>query len=401
MNKQIYQEASDWLVELRVGEIDAAARESLDAWFRASPAHVRAFLEVSSIWDEAGDPDIDQAHSTEELIARARVATGNVVPIDAAPPKAHTTPSVLVPGVPAHATAVPTLPGATDADGQAASATKRGASRPRARGFRLAASLAAIAISASVATWVYVARFPSYTTSIGEQRTVRLSDGSLIELNALSRLRVNFSKAERDVELIAGQAMFKVAKDVTRPFVVSSDVARVRAVGTEFDVNRRAANTVVTVIEGRVAILPAAGASAGEGNAPDLGGSPQARRLNTDSAQPFGSGSAGPEPTFVSAGEQVTVTAQATRRTDHPNIAGATAWTQRELVFDGTPLTDVAEEFNRYNEKPLVVSDASLSDFHVTGVFSSTNPSSLLKFLRAQRGIRVDETDQGIRISRQ
>jgi transmembrane sensor len=82
------------------------------------------------------------------------------------------------------------------------------------------------------------------------------------------------------------------------------------------------------------------------------------------------------------------------------DVAAATAWTLRELVFDATPLSDVAQEFNRYNEKPLIVSDAALKDFHVTGVFSSTNPASLLKFLAAQKDINVDETDAAIRITR-
>ena len=95
------------------------------------------------------------------------------------------------------------------------------------------------------------------------------------------------------------------------------------------------------------------------------------------------------------------VTAQQISKPEEADTAAAIAWTQRELVFDETPLTDVAAEFNRYNDNPLIVNDASLKNFHVTGVFSSTDPSSLLKFLRAQKGIRVQESDQGILIVRQ
>jgi transmembrane sensor len=245
----------------------------------------------------------------------------------------------------------------------------------------------------------------TYTTGIGEQRTIALSDGSRIELNARSRIRVRFSKQERDIELLAGQALFSVAKDSSRPFVVTSEEARVRAVGTQFDVYQRSSGTTVTVLEGRVAVLTASPQAVGTA-LPRSAGMPSP---GPESADRQTSGSAPSNLTFpgaypgvlVFAGEQVIVTAQLVSKPRKANTAVATAWTQRELVFDETSLTDVAAEFNLYNEKPLIVSDASLKDFHVTGVFSSTDPSSLLKFLRAQKGIRVQESGQGILIARQ
>jgi transmembrane sensor len=117
--------------------------------------------------------------------------------------------------------------------------------------------------------------------------------------------------------------------------------------------------------------------------------------LSVDSPNP------GSAEVLVSAGEQVVATPSQVTKPAHADVASATAWTKRELVFDSTPLTDVVAEFNRYNTKPLVVSDASLKAFHVTGVFSSTDPSSLLKFLKAQRGIQIRETTEAIRISKQ
>ena len=60
---------------------------------------------------------------------------------------------------------------------------------------------------------------------------------------------------ERLVELLQGQALFNVAKDSARPFFAMSDDARVRAVGTQFDINRRRTGTTVTVLEGRVAVV--------------------------------------------------------------------------------------------------------------------------------------------------
>ena len=74
VNKQIYEEASQWLVELHAGDVDAAGHERLDAWFRASPQHIRAFLELSSIWEDGADSDLDHHSSIKSLIALARAS---------------------------------------------------------------------------------------------------------------------------------------------------------------------------------------------------------------------------------------------------------------------------------------------------------------------------------------
>jgi transmembrane sensor len=63
-------------------------------------------------------------------------------------------------------------------------------------------------------------------------------------------------------------------------------------------------------------------------------------------------------------------------------------------------LRDVLDEFNRYNSRQLVIEDRALDDFHISGVYSSTDPASLLRFLREQPGIEVFETDDGVRITR-
>jgi transmembrane sensor len=103
---------------------------------------------------------------------------------------------------------------------------------------------------------------------------------------------------------------------------------------------------------------------------------------------------------FLDAGEQVMVTPKHVTAQKHANVAAATAWTQRNLVFDSAPLTDVAEEFNRYNARQLVIDTPQLADFHVSGVFSSVDPALLLKFLRTQPELVLQETDREIRISK-
>jgi transmembrane sensor len=236
--------------------------------------------------------------------------------------------------------------------------------------------------------WGAVYRYPTYTTQIGERLSITLGDGSTVELNARSKVRIRFSKVERDVELINGQALFEVAKDRARPFIVRSGEAVVRAVGTEFDVYRKRDATTVTVIEGRVAVLtPRA---------------PNSSALDTDRANVDTSASRQMRnpAVFVAAGEQVVVTNQVVRAPQRADVAVATAWTQRRLVFEGSALSDVIEDFNRYNTRQLVIEDPQLNDFHVSGVYSSTDPASLIRFLRAQPGVEVVEMDQEVRITK-
>lgn len=85
MNRQIYEEASEWLVELRAGDVDREVRERLDAWLRTSPQHIQAFLELAGLWEECSDPDLDQRNSKEWLMARARDAI-NVIALESATP---------------------------------------------------------------------------------------------------------------------------------------------------------------------------------------------------------------------------------------------------------------------------------------------------------------------------
>jgi len=159
---------------------------------------------------------------------------------------------------------------------------------------------------------------------------------------------------------------------------------RVRAVGTQFDVYKKPAETIVTGIEGRVTVIP-------QRQPPEVTGS----RATEERESPQ------PVPVLLSAGEQLMVTQAAVTSPKRANVAAATAWTRRSLVFESSPLTEVAQEFNRYNTRQLVIENPpELADFHVSGVFSSVEPVLLLRFLRTQPEIVVDETDKEIRISK-
>jgi transmembrane sensor len=230
----------------------------------------------------------------------------------------------------------------------------------------------ALALLASITVlflWVDRDSARTYSTGIGEQRTIQLADGSAVELNSRSRIKVRLTDRQRDVALIEGQALFRVAKDKQRPFVVQAGEARVRAVGTEFDVYRKPTVTVVTVVEGRVETYP-------------------------------GSDGAGAAAIVLSAGDQLTVLPHSVPRPKRADTAAATAWVHKRLIFEETPLSEVAEEFNRYNRRPLAIDDPELQTLKISGIYSSTDPVSLINFLRNQNSMRVIETEDQVRVVR-
>jgi len=429
MNTQIYEEACTWFVESRAGDLDDTGRRELDRWLRKSPEHLSAYLEIAAIWNEGPSLGPQGQWTADTLIELALKSNDdNVIAL------VHGMP--LPSANPVSAQDL-TLVSAPVQDVAPVERTRSIDSKARAgewfrRWGRLAIAASVLAICGGTLTMLELS-VPVYATALGEQRSIQFEDGSTVELNSRSKIRVKYSKTERDVELIEGQALFHVAHDVTRPFIVAVGATRVRAVGTQFDVYKKSNGTVVTVVEGRVAVysaprnlhsetpngsptlpVPAQAPTPSSGSASprELSVAPSATASaasRSSAPQPQGQ-AAQPNPLTVdptersslllAAGEQVTVTEDAAQKTANPNIAGATAWRDREIVFESATLSDVAEEFNRYNQRQLVVVDPKLYGFHISGVFSSTDPDSLIKFLRQRPGVQVIETAGEIRVER-
>ena len=335
----IIAEASSWFIEFRAGDVDGDARARFIEWLRRSPEHIHAYLEIAGVWAELPTADPEGKIDIEALIARAR-GEPDVVALSPDRPRSAPVPPA-------------------------------GKQTLWLGSGRRAAALAAVVLLA-VAAVVFLGRDKfsgSYATGIGEQRTVQLADGSTVELNARSTIQVHLSEHQRDVTLLEGQALFRVAKDKLRPFVVRAGDAQVRAVGTEFDVYKKQTATVVTVVEGRVETY-------------DESDSPGTAAI------------------VLSAGEQLTVLPHTVTKPTRTDTAVATAWVQKRLIFEETPLSDVAEEFNRYNRRPLTIDDSELERLRISGVYSSTDPASLINFLRSQNSIQVVETEKQVRVLR-
>jgi transmembrane sensor len=413
-NTQIYEEACAWFVECRSGDLDAAARAEFDRWLRKSPEHLGAYVEIAAIWNEGSLLDPTNKWDIDTLTRHAAQEIDNVVAL----------PGICLERASQHACTHDVSSDLPDqlltamGDVHDAPSQKRlqpQGYRSRWRWSAIAASAAALGLIAGGLVWDWL-RLPTYATAIGEQRSIELADGSTVELNSRSKIRVRYSEHERNVELLEGQALFHVAKSHGRPFVVSADDTRVRAVGTQFDVYKKHTGTLVTVIEGRVAIFTApvtpgpdtrfsAGTPASKEMASAVIPNSSPRHpMEATAARPTlgtaGTASGTGGTIYLSGGEQLTVSAQTSQKTDHPNIEGATAWRQRQIVFESASLVDVAEEFNRYNQRQLVIEDTGPYDFHISGVFSSTDPDSLIRFLRERPGVHVTESPSEIRVSK-
>jgi transmembrane sensor len=341
LHAAVIAEASEWFIDFRAGDVNGEVRLRFIEWLRRSPEHIQAYLEVSGAWSELPSSDPEGVFDIASLIARARNES-DVIPLSPVNPR-------LPPALP--------------------SAEPRAVRKLPRRPVLAAAALALLACITALFLWIDRDTARSYSTGIGEQRTIQLMDGSIVDLNARSRVTVRLSERRRDVALIEGQALFRVAKDKQRPFVVRAGEAEVRAVGTEFDVYRKQTETVVTVVEGRVETYS-------------------------------GSDGAGTAAVVLSAGEQLTVLPHAVTKPTRADTVAATAWVQQRLMFEETPLSEVAQEFNRYNRRPLTIDDPELQTLKISGVYSSTDPVSLINFLRNQNSIRVIETESQVRIVR-
>jgi transmembrane sensor len=365
LNLQIYQEACGWLVEFRSGEPGWPARQEFDLWLRKSPEHVAAYLEAAALWEEGPALDPRRTWDADALIANAMAEPDNVTQM----------------GLRSKIDAV----------------TGPDSGRRLRTGTMFAlAALLLCAIGGAIATWM--SGDTRVSTGVGEQRSLVLDDGSTVSLDSRSSILVSFTREQRRVNLVSGQALFHVAGDPARPFIVNAGATRVQAIGTEFDVYRKPSATVVTVMEGRVAV------SQGTEDANTPAGRPigyvQPHPHEVVALAPRGAERGTSKPILLSAGEQVTVAPHGVEKTPAPNLAGATAWTQRKLVFESAPIAAVAEEFNRYNVRPLVVENAAAFDFHISGAFSSTDPAPLVRFLRNRPDVTVTQSATEIRIAK-
>jgi len=236
---------------------------------------------------------------------------------------------------------------------------------------RFRAMAMAVAVSASVLFGVFMISYfsedPSvipkyYSTHIGEMRVISLADGSQIHLNTNTAIEQRFSKEERGIKLLSGEAIFDVAHNEDRPFKVYTPDGVIRAVGTRFSVRIKRDNVSVTVTEGRVAL---------ETRSP----------LNIV-----------PMPVIVSKGEIAEISRQeasVTRFSSTPNTAERLAWAEGNLVFHDKNLQYVVNEISRYTPIQINVVDEALREQKITGILQIGDVNLMFEGIEGALGVKI------------
>ena len=218
----------------------------------------------------------------------------------------------------------------------------------------------------------------AFATSVGEMHTVALADGSTVQLNTDTRLRVNVTPRFRSVVLSRGEAHFEVASAPDVPFVVYTAMGAVRAVGTAFRVRILETDVEVTVSEGtvdldRVSLTASAGIVEGF---PAL-------------EESLGLLVAGQTVRFNGPGDHL----EAVRDLSTSEVVRSLSWREGLLTFSGETLAEVIDEVGRYTNTEVLIVDPAIRDMRIGGVFRTGETDALLDVLETSFGIRVSRTN--------
>jgi transmembrane sensor len=341
--QMIAEQAVEWFVANRE-PLDVAQRAAFGEWLRRSPRHQEEYLELLRVWRRVQSA-LGEPPSLEALIEDVRSEEATLVsPI---------------------ATRRRALPATL-------------ARRP----WTYAAAAAGVACVGLLLLWGSVIRHAPqsalglseyYVTGHGQQLVQPLADGSLLHLDTDSAVAVRYAPRLRGVEVERGQVVFDVAHDPARPFRVTAGSAQVVAVGTQFDVYLQGEVTLVTVIEGRVAVGPSGTAGTAAGG---IGGTRQ-----------------------VGAGQQVRVIrGELPAQPAQVDTRQVIAWLHRQIAFQHEALSTVAAEFSRYSPAPIVIESPELRPLAVSGVFNVDDTESFVAFLRSLEGVGVEVSPTQIRV---
>lgn len=214
----------------------------------------------------------------------------------------------------------------------------------------------------------------SYTTAVGMQRTIELADGSRVLLNTDSEVEIELGIATREIRLLKGEALFEVARDPGRPFLVYAGNGLVRAVGTAFSVYLRNENSVsVTVTEGEVELAAM----------PEPASSDLARDTGLESPAPLATLKAGQVATFGHKVESIQFLAL-------NEIERQLSWRDGMLRFDGEPLSHVVAEVSRYTTQKIVILDPGLADLRIGGYFKVGETEAMFEALETSFGVHAE-----------
>ncbi|HEY0940443.1 MAG TPA: FecR domain-containing protein [Steroidobacter sp.] len=334
---KIELEAAEWLARRDGGHWSEADEAAFAAWQDQSTAHRVAVIRLQTVWQRA-----DRLQ-----------ALGAGVPRGEIPPPGQWRLSGL-----------PERAAGSAAPASGSDRSSRMQPRPLVR----AIAAIMLVMLGAVLGWYSLGRGAhSYSTAIGSMEVVPLADGSRITLNTASAMRVELSDTERRVRLDRGEAFFEVAKDPTRRFVVQAGNKQIVAVGTKFSVFNSDGTVRVVVTEGIVEVTA------------------------TDSVT-----QAPTTPVTAGSIAQAGAAGVVVQQLSVADAESSLSWRSGYIALRDTPLADAVTEFNRYNEKQIVIADPELADLRVGGNVRTTNVIAFVHVL--ERGFPVRATELGDRI---
>jgi transmembrane sensor len=234
-----------------------------------------------------------------------------------------------------------------------------------------AVALVVAMLGVAGANYLFTPHIRTYATTLGGHETLKLADGSRIELNTDTVVRLASIDGERKVWLDRGEAYFQIKHDPAHPFVVFAGQHKITDLGTKFLIRNDSNDIEVALFEGRARF--------------DNGG--RAGPLRTLSMAP---------------GDLVMATADSVSVTKRPlqALGDELSWRQGLLVFNYTTLADAATEFNRYNAKKLVIADPQAARLTIIGKFPAGDVELFGRVAKKILGVRVEDHDDEIVISR-
>ncbi len=307
----VSDQANVWFARLQADDVSDEERQRFEVWYRASSAHAEAYEKNRKLWSLLQFP-AERVHSRIKKEEQHRDAT--------VPPDSSATKNVLKPAKFNHTV--------------------------RYWVGMSCLSLLLILVGRQMPALLQDWRSDYHTVS-GRQMSVALEDGSRLTLNTDTALTIQFSDAERRIELLRGEAYFEVAPNKARPFIVDGGNAEAKAVGTAFSVSNASDTTRVSVAEGTVQV-----------------------RVEQST-------------TLVHAEQQVDVV----QRRILPVLSVVNddtfAWRRGQLVFSKQALDEVLAEVNRYRRSRIVAVNSALASRIVSGVFNIGDPDAVVDALQA------------------
>ena len=329
----VMDDAAHWMAILDSERCNEADRLSFARWLDEDPSHRWAFKELSEVWAR-----LHTLSDIEPLLDK-----GNVMPFPGVRPRTN---------APAELRATP-----------------RGS---RDWSTLVVSLIVAIGVAAHL---LFAAPSEKIVTQVGESRNVVLDDGSKLELNVRTSMKVTLDDKRRSIELVNGEAVFHVAED-NRPFVVQTDYGTISALGTIFNVEVIDGSLEVSVLEGRVAV-----AATGEPLPLTEFDDSHGMRFARDA-------------TVLDAGESLEVlgTRQRHQLLGTEEFRKRLSWREGVVVFENQPLQSVVQEIRRYAGASIHVADSHLSRIRVSGRFETGNVMQFLAQLEEKYDIFIDDT---------